>query len=349
MMIRRILLGLIFFAASALTAMANDGSNPAPISTQPWREVVVSAHDLDEAARFFRKIAGFETLWQGTESPSYLSLMGLDEQATATSLVLGAPGVKTGRVRLIKFANAGPQQAMRPGARAWDSGCFFSIMMRAKGLDEIYDDALRMGWWTETPIADVTFGASTLKIVIFRGPQGMQVQAYERLSPALPEAFPAFDRLSVPFNIMQIVRDRDVSKDFFVGLLGFDTVYLGKPYTSPKVAPTPLGIPLNLTISARYRAGIYSPKPGEVGRVETIEMIDLKGFDHAARCAAPNYGILSVKFPVPDAASTAAMVRTRGSTQPIAVRTVTVEPYGTLEMFSLMSPDGAIFEFFSER
>ena len=40
----------------------------------------------------------------------------------------------------------------RPGSRAWDTGCYFSLMVRMKGMPSIYDDAIRLGWWTETPI-----------------------------------------------------------------------------------------------------------------------------------------------------------------------------------------------------
>lgn len=343
MRLRYLLLVLLL----AVPVRADTKDEPAPITSRPWREVVISVHDREEAARFFREIGGFETVWQGAESPAYLRTMGLDAAATAQSLLLGAPGLETGRIRLVEFSGAGHQAPMRPGARPWDSGCFFSIMMRAKGLERIYDDAIRMGWWTETPIADLTFGASNLKIVVFRGPQGMQVQAYERLSPALPEAFPDFDRLSVPFNIMQMVRDRDAARDFFVGLLGFETFYLGKPYTSKEPTPTPLGIPLNLTASARYRAGIYTPLPGEIGRVETIEMMDLRGFDHADRCVAPNFGILSVKFPVDDAQAAAEELMHRGLKQTLAVTTAVIEPYGTVNVFAIKSPDGATFEFFS--
>lgn len=338
---------LVFVSFSYTPTHARQTAKPDPITTEAWREVVVSVHDLDEAARFFLDIAGYSIFWRGPESPEYLQHMGLAADATAQSLLLTAPGVDYGRVRLIKFENVASQIPTRPGARAWDSGCFFSIMMRAKGLDQIYADAIRMGWWTETPIADLTFGTSKLKIVIFRGPQGMQIQAYERLSPALPENFPGFERLSVPFNIMQIVQNRDASKHFYVDQLGFETFYLGKPYTSTTPTPTPLGIPVNLTTTARYRAGIYAPAAGEVGRVETIEMMDLKSADYADRCHAPNFGILSVKFAVPDARAANAELAHRGITQKAAITTASIVPYGKVDIFALKTPDGATLEFFS--
>ena len=55
-------------------------------------------------------------------------------------------------------------------------------MVRMKDMASIYDDAIAMGWWTETPITYLEFGTSKLNVVIFRGPDGMQVQGYERLA-----------------------------------------------------------------------------------------------------------------------------------------------------------------------
>lgn len=338
-----------FLVLTFFVLFANASNAQSPITTEPWQEVVVSVHDIDEAARFFTEIAGYETLWRGQEQRSHLSFMGLPPEASAMSLVLEAPGTNFGRVRFIQFLNAGDQQPTRPGARAWDSGCFFSIMVRAKNLQAIYAEALKMGWWTETPISNLTFGASNLNIVIFRGPQGMQLQAYERVKPDLPAAFPAFERLSVPFNIMQTVRDRDTAQHFFVKGLGFETFYVGKPYTSATPTPTPLGIPLNLTTSAKYRAGIFTPNMGEVGRVEIIEMMDLRGFDYADQCKAPNYGILSVKFPVNDADAAEAELERRGLKFSKPVMSATIEPYGAVNIFSIKSPDGANFDFFSHE
>ena len=62
--------------------------------------------------------------------------------------------------------------------------------------------------------------------------------------------------------MMQMVADRDVANDFFTQILGFDTFYKGKPYTAKTPTPTPIGIPLSLTTSIPYRAGIVYPLRG---------------------------------------------------------------------------------------
>ena len=336
---------LITIVMSPWFALADDGVDP--VTTTPWREVVVSVTDLDRSAEFFVDIGGYAVRWRGPVAASELRAWGLPPGATGSALLLGPEGQDTGQVRLVRFDNAGPRQPTRPGSRTWDTGCYFSLMVRMKDMAAIYDDAIAMGWWTETPMTYLEFGASRLNVMIFRGPDGLQIQGYERLSPPLPEAIPPFERMTRPFNIMQMVRDRDVAYDFFTSVLGFATFYNGDPYVADEPEWTPLGIPRNLTTSVRYRAGIVFPVPGEFGRMEMIEIMDLEGRDYASRCVAPNLGTLAVRFDVDDADAVAATISERGWALDVSPRTVWLPPYGEQRLFSVKTPDGANIQFVS--
>jgi hypothetical protein len=339
---------ILFFFIINYSFFAN-ADDSEPITTHPWQEVVVSVHDLDISARFFIELADYEVIWRGAESKKFLLHLGLGENDSAHSMVLKSPGSDFGFIRLIQFINVERQIPTRIGARPWDTGCFTSIMVRAKGLEEIYNEAIKMGWWTETPITELEFGTSKLKIVIFKGPQGLQVQAYERLSPPLPLSFPDFDGLSVPFNIMQTVKSREVAKHFFVDQLGFDTLFYGPPVISQKETQIPLGIPLNQTTKSRYQAGILYPIASEVGRVELVEFLDLKGEDYRKQCEAPNFGILSIKFPINDVNESLDELEHRGISQEMKISNIDLAPYGNIDIFSIKSPDGANIEFYSMK
>lgn len=316
-----------------------------PITVDPWQEAVVSVYDLERSARFFTEIGGYEIKWRGALGDDAIGAWNLPAGASGEAMLLGPADYGRGLVRLVRFDNAGRREPMRPGSRAWDTGCYFSLMVRMQGMPSIYDDAIRLGWWTETPITYLEFGASRLNVVIYRGPDGIQVQGYERLSPALPAAIPAFERFTGPFNVMQMVRDRDAAYAFFTEVLGFDTFYLGKPYTAETPTPTPIGIPVNLTTTIPYRAGIVYPEAGEFGRMEMIEIMGLDGNDYADRCHAPNLGILAVRFPVADVQRARAAIEQRGASVG-AIRDVVIRPYGTLRMFDVTTPDGAIIQFY---
>jgi len=338
----------VVLVSLVLLSSACAQSEIAPITRDVWQEVVISVSNIERSAQFFQEIGGYEEKWRGALHASEIETWGLPVSATGEALLLGPGNRNEGLVRLVRFDNAGRKEPTRPGARSWDSGCYFSVMVRMKDMPGIYDDAIAMGWWTETPITQYTFGDSHLNIVVFQGPDGMQVQGYERLSLPLPEAFPDFERFSGPFNLMQMVRDRDAAYSFYTEVLGFDTFYKGKPYVSPEPVYMPLGIPINLTTSVRFRAGIVYPVEGELGRMETIEMMDLDGHDYADRCDAPNVGILAVRFPVDDLAEAAKTITARGWSMETSEASVQIEPYGDMKLFGVKTPDGANIHFFED-
>jgi len=332
--------------AVALTAMTATGDTSVPVSSNVWTEAIVSVTDIDRSAQFFIEIGGYEVKWRGPVQSSEIAAWGLSAEASGEALLLGPPGQSTGQLRLVRFDDAGRKEPTRPGSRAWDTGCYFSLMVRMKDMQSIYDDAIRLGWWTETPMTYLEFGASKLNVMVFLGPDGLQVQGYERLEPPLPGTIPDFRRFTRPFNIMQMVRDRDTAYAFYTDVLGFDTFYNGKPYVAEVPEFMPLGIPLNLTTSVRYRAGIVYPTPGEFGRMEMIEIMDLDGHDYAARCNAPNLGILAVRFPVDDIGEAARTIEREGWSINKKPSAATIAPYGDVRILSIKAPDGANLQFY---
>lgn len=340
------LISALFMSSSLAEKYEEENKKITSVTKRVWSEAVLSVTDLDRSARFFLEIAGYKERWRGEMDQGELASFGLPAEASAKVLLLGHGNHQAGMVRLVQFENAGRKEPMRPGAHSWDTGCFTSLMVRAKNLQKLYDDAIAMGWWSETPITDLEFGESRLKVVIFKGPDGVQVQSYERLAPPLPEEIGEFDSMTRPFNMMQMVDDRDTAYRFFTQVLGFDTWYHGKPYLAREPAHTPLGIPIGLTTTVPYRASMVYPKPGEFGRMEMIEIMGMEGRDHSDRCNAPNLGILAVRFPVNDIDSAVNLIEERQ--WPVAINRVKakVAPYDSIEIFSVKTPDGALVSFF---
>ena len=333
-------------AASLLPALLATAALAQPVTDQLWQEAVISVTDLDRSAEFFREIGGYAVKWRGALDESAIAAWGLEPAASGEALVLAPAAATSGYVRLVRFDNAGRREPMRPGARAWDTGCYFSLMIRMKDMQAIYDDAIRLGWWTETAITSLEFDTSKLNVIIFRGPDGLQVQGYERLEPPLPAEIPPFERLTRPFNVMQMVRDRDATYAFFTEVLGFDSFYKGEPYVDDEPRFNPLGIPINLSTTVRYRAGIVYPTPGEFGRMEMIEIMDLDGHDYSDRCVAPNLGILAVRFPVDDVSQARQTIIDREASDVTAIVNAAIQPYGDLSLFSVSTPDGALVQFY---
>ncbi|MEM1148721.1 MAG: hypothetical protein AAGH49_13085, partial [Pseudomonadota bacterium] len=183
-------------------------------------------------------------------------------------------------------------------------------------------------------------------IVVFKGPDGLQVQAYERLNRPVPEGYTPFERLSRPFNIMQMTRDREAVRELMEDVLGFQRVWYGKPRVDQEPVLMPLGIPQNLTTSVPYKAGIFTPQTQTLyGRMEYIEIDGLKGFDYAERCQAPNLGWLSVTYPVDSVSETKATISARGWAIEQDIYKTHRPSFGLLEIVSIKAPDGAMIEF----
>ncbi|MCC5867886.1 MAG: hypothetical protein JJU27_05190 [Gammaproteobacteria bacterium] len=340
----RLCAALLITSLAWLPAACAREQAPEPILDKPWQEVVLSVRDLDQAARFFIEVGDFETVSTGAMSDTELAYWQLGDGVSAEHLLLRARGTDHGYLRFVRYAGV-EQRAVRVGARAWDTGGYFSIMMRAKDLDRVYADALALGWHAESEPVRFDFPPSVLANVVLKGPDGINVALYERLSPPL-EAFWDFERLSQPFNAMQMVADIEPADAFFTGLLGM-AHFWADDFLDPEPGPNNFGLPQNLTTEIPRRTRILSPSPGETGRLELMQFVGLDGRNLAERAAPPNLGILSVRYEVADADAAHARFTAAGGQAWRAPATVEVAPYGRLRMFAVRAPDGAIVEIYS--
>jgi catechol 2,3-dioxygenase-like lactoylglutathione lyase family enzyme len=273
------LLGLVACA----TPVEEAATTVEPIVTQPWDAAVFGTYDNAEFARLFTEIGGYSVL-----------------SDDGTTMRLQQNGV--GAEILLHEKPEDAPQARPPDAQAWEPGCYWSLMMRAKDIPSIVEDAKPLGWLPRTEVAYLEFGPSKLNIVVLTHQEtGAQVQLYERLTTPLPEDYPPFERFGVPFNIMQMVSDVDETYKFFTEKLGFATFYRGEPYVSAEPGVMPLGIPPELTTTVPYQAAIVSPVEGmETGRFEMIEVMGevagLTGRDFFDTCEPTSVGLTEVRY-----------------------------------------------------
>jgi len=318
--------GLMTLAACTTSQTPEDPASPTapyvaetldgPIVTQSWDQVRIGTYNNVEFARLFTEIGGYTTIYADP------AVMVLKQNGQGAQIVLEEMPLNA-------------LQARPADATSWDTGCYWSLMMRAKDVPAIVRDAESLGWLPKTPVAYLEFGPSKLNVVVLTHQEtGAQVQLYERLTTPLPEDYPEFERFGVPFNIMQMARDRDATYRFFTEQLGFATFYNGEPYLSEEPELMPLGIPVELTTTVPYRASIVSPVGGmETGRFEMIEVMGdeagLVGRDFSATCNKMSVGLTEVTYKVEHTRKVVNTLRARG---------VTVSASDGL---SFKAPDGA--------
>lgn len=335
---KRALLSLMLLstAATPVFARPNDG----------WTEAVVSVTDLDAMPGFLERVGGWREVASGALSKSELAYWQVDGSGAWRKLC--APGARVGCIRFVRFDGM-EQQPIRPAARAWDTGGIYSLMVRSDNVEALYKAALaEPGWWAEAPPVRFRFGASDLKNVVIRGPHGINLAVYERVSPAFT-AFPV-GRISQVFNTMRMVRHQPTAKAFYASLgFGerFDTDY-------EPLEPTwsNFSIPHNFTPIIRRKAAAMQPHGpdhpnAEWGRVEVMQIVGFEGRDHSALARPPNLGILSVRYAVADLADYERNLRAKEVPIPYRADDVRIGSMGTLDMFAVRSPDGALTEFYA--
>ncbi len=337
--------GALVCAGAATPGIAQDGE---PVATQygvaPWTEAVVSVAEFEPATALFRHAGNWRLVRSGDVARSELAYWQLPAEAAATFERWCAPQADTGCIRFVRFTGVA-QEPVRPAARAWDTGGIYSIMVRSDDVPALYEQALALGWWAESPPIRFRFGASDLRNVVLQGPHGINVAVYERVTPAFT-AFPV-GRISQGFNAMRMVRDRPVARDFYRDTLGFGVLF-DSEREPPEPAFSNFGIPFNLTPQiARTAAALY-PVAGETGRIEVMQIAGFTGHDHSAKASPPNLGILSVRYPVHDLTTYRAHIATQGAPIAYDAQSVDIADLGTVDILAVRDPDGNLTEFYSD-
>ncbi|HRX89009.1 MAG TPA: hypothetical protein P5528_06135, partial [Steroidobacteraceae bacterium] len=263
-----------------------------------WHEAVVSTRWGAALEQFFVEVAGYRVLWRGRADRSVSAFYGLPA-ADYPEVLIGDADGRPGLIRLIDFAAADADAvAIRASAQAWDTGGFFSLMTRSNDTPAVWRAAQALGWTGYNEPVAFTFGTIELRNVILRGPDGVNVSVYERLSPRLPDELD-LRRLRRPFNAMQTVRDIDRTRAFYVEVLGFEIVNAGE-YFNPVPGPNNFGMPANIVAEYPLRYGIFAPRKDTPTAVETVELVGAEGRRLDAIATPPNRGIVSLRYPVGD-------------------------------------------------
>lgn len=317
----------------------------------PWREATISVRAFNPVQQFLVDVGQYEVVAEGEVDQAQIAYWRLPKTANAKFVLLKEPGSDHGYIRLIRFEGV-EQETIRVGARAWDPGGYFSLMLRAKNLPDIYKKAVALGFQSESEPVRFAFQPtdgsppSDLRNVVLKAPDGINFALYERLSPPL-SAFWDFNVLSQPFNAMQMVKQTTIAHSFYREELGM-TAFWSDDYLDPFPVYNNFGIPKNLTTQIPRRTRILWPQPAETGRLEIMEFVGLEGRSFAIRAVPPNLGILSVSYPVLNAKLAFDLFLDTGGLPQYSLRTFTLAPYGEVRMFTVKSPDGALINVFED-
>ena len=330
------LFALLILLASP--ALADDAVMP-----EGFSEVVFSVSDLEGAAKFYQEVAGWDVAHLANGDAALAKHWGLAEDQIIRQALLKNPGDDSGFLRLVAFPGA-EQKQMRSSAQTWDTGGIFDVNVRVLDIHTKFNQFRDRGWQFYSDPIQFTFGPFVVWEVLTKGPDGVVFAMVERVQPPL-EGWPNVRELSHIFNSTQIVRDFDASLEFYRDKLGFK-IYLEHEGPSKEPGPNVLALPHNLAAEITRKVVILSPDGTNAGSVELIGFDGLTGADFSGLAAPPNLGILALRFPVDDLDAYQQRLADRGIAPINGPSTLTIEPYGEVEIMTIRSPEGAWLEFY---
>ena len=343
-----VLLTLLTSLAAAGTAFAAD-KKPPPLRfdlNAGWHEAVISVSDIDRTRQFFEQAAGWQLLDEGRLSGNELAYLGLPADTEGGQYAVMRPlDFPQGWVRLVRYP--GPvRPIIRANAQAWDPGGIFSIMTRSADATLNLRTAEGLGWLAYNEPYLFYFGELSLLNLVMRGPDGLNVAAYEWLAPELPDP-PADGTLSKAFNSMQMVRDLPAARRFYVDQLGFEVIAEGE-FIDPESRPTNFALPVNFAtrIPRAYVILIPAGADRAAGRVELMAFPGFEGQDLSGRVQPGARGIQSLRFPVSDLDATTRRIKKSGAPVLFGPARLPMPPFGNTRAVTTRSPEGAWLTFF---
>lgn len=317
-----------------------------PVQAQkisPWSETVVSVRDLEASSALFLKLGQWRIVSEGKMAEAETRYWKLPEGSAGQYRLICAPNASTGCIRFVHINDAAERMPIRAALRPWDTGGIFSTMVRSDNVQQLYEDALKMGWWAESPPIRFQFGKSDLRNVVLRGPDGVNLAVYERITPSFT-GFP-LGRISQAFNSMRMVRNKNIARDFYRDKLGFGILFdTDGDFSDP--AYSNLSIPLNYTPKVKRIAAALHPATGETGRVEVMQIKGFTGRDVSSEASLPNLGIISVRYPVDGLKRYQTKLESRNVELEYSAEHVRIGGLGTVNIFAVRDPDGSITEFY---
>lgn len=331
-------------AATLLSSPAQAGAEAHGVA--PWTEAVVIVDDLDASAAWLISDGGWRETGRGQVSRAELDYWRLPAGASGTFLRICAAESTQGCIRYVDLDGV-EQRPIRLAARPWDTGGIFSIMLRSEDTQALFDAAIARGWWAESEPYRFNFAGSALVNVVVRGPHGVNYALYQRTSPPF-NAFPV-GKLSQAFNTMRMVRNQPEALAFYRDRLGFKVLF-DAPYTDPEPVSNNFSVPANMATTLVRRAAVAQPVlPEETGRVEVMQFEGFTGRDLSALAAPPNFGIVSVRYPVADLAGYRRALARQGVEPAYEASGVDIGGIGTVDLFAVRDPDGNLTEFYHAR
>ena len=300
----------------------------------PISVATVGVTDLGASVRFYRSLLRWEVVATGEVAGSDLeALWRMPSGLGGRAVVLGAPGLPLGRVRLVEWDR--PGELVRDPVRNQDFG-HYALNFRVGNLEEVWERLEDIGGSARSrPNTWVVADGILAHDSLCYDPDSITCDVFEL--PDEGPLGPLGDRPSSELQTMAIrPSDMAATTAFYTGL-GYEIWYDHKTDGIEGFLHLPEGTTL-------HNVNLHMPSISRNARVELAAYLGYPGVNVAVRAVPPNIGIMSITFESDDFDRDTELVEDLGATSVARSDRTEVPPFGPTRVATFLGPDGEAIE-----
>lgn len=305
-------------------------------------EVLYSTGDLEKVLNFYVNYGGWKIVGEYDCDPTTIAFWNLPTTASAKEILLQFDHHPTGLMRLIKFEGI-EQKYIRSSQQPWDTGGIMDINLRVHEVANSFEALRELGWHgLSDPLLQV-MGPFKLYDILMKGYDDTIIAFTHRVIP--PLELPSNNNLPTHiYNSSIVVKNLKKSRHFYEEILGCKVL---NEYEVKKDHPQEnmFGLPHNLADKVTCKANILSFDGERDVVFQIIEFEGVSGKDFSDRAIPPNRGFLLYRVEVKNLKGYYETLGKKYATIYKPITTLIIEPYGKINCFAVVDPDGVLWEF----
>lgn len=305
-------------------------------------EVVYSVGDMEKVTYFFCNYGGLNVVGEYRSDRSVLNFWNLDASVTATERLIRFADHTGGALRLIKYEGT-EQKYIRSSQNPWDTGGIMDINLRVPEVAQTFDDIRDLGFHGLSDPLLQKMGPFELYDILMKGYDDIIIAFTHRVQPPL-ELPVGYKIPSHVYNSSLTVKNLETTQDFYLNKLGFSLL---NEYEVKKDAPIEnmFNIPMNMIENVTCKANIFSLDGTRDVMFQACEFEGVTGKDFSKLAVPPNRGLLLYRCEVGNLQEYYSSLRDKEVEIHRPIQEINIEPYGKVNCFALLSPDGVWWEF----
>lgn len=305
-------------------------------------EVVYSVGDMEKVRHFFCDYGGLDKVGAYRTHRSVLNFWDLDANATADEILIQFDEHPAGSIRLVKYEGV-EQRYIRSSQKPWDIGGIMDINLRVPEVAQTFDEIRDLGFHGLSDPLLQQMGPFELYDILMQGYDDIIIAFTHRVEPPmeLPEGYKIPSHI---YNSSLTVSSISESQEFYEKSLGFTLL---NEYEVKKDTPVEnmFGIPVNMIEDVTCKANIFSLDGTRDVMFQTCEFEGVVGKDFSNLAVPPNRGLLLYRCEVENVKDYYDVLVGKGIEIHQPLQELSIEPYGKVNCFALLSPDGVWWEF----